>query len=93
VLFISKGGRKLQKGPNRLGNRLREARKAKGLSQKEVAKQLGISHNYYWLKEKGRTLPFRGKSVKKLSKILDVPFEELTELACNDWFWQDEERY
>ena len=53
-----------------------EARRMRGLTQKQVAEQLGISFNTYRLKENGTT-KFYVDEASKLSEILDIPYGDL----------------
>lgn len=49
-------------------SRLKAERVAKGLTQAEMAKKIGISTNAYWRKEHG----YRDISVEEFVKILNV---------------------
>lgn len=53
-----------------------EARRMRGLTQKEVAEQLGIAFNTYRLKENGTT-KFYVDEASKLAEILDIPYGDL----------------
>ena len=55
---------------NQTGKRLRELREAKGLSQNEVAKHLGISRTAYVKYETGESQPVR--KIKELSQLFNV---------------------
>ena len=56
--------------------RLREIRKARGLSQEEVARLLGVSQSLISAYEKEERMP-PVKKLVKLAKILNVSVEEL----------------
>ena len=47
-----------------------------GLSQREIAKLIGISANNYCLKEQGK-LTFHLHEIKKLIEILNCNFEDI----------------
>jgi transcriptional regulator with XRE-family HTH domain len=66
--------------PNAIGRTLGEIRRAKGLTQREVASQTGLTVNYLSLLENGQ----RGPSmdvVNKLANALRVPAEFILFLA------------
>lgn len=58
------------------GERLHAAREARGLSQAQVAEQLGISQNAYACWER-RPVALRPDQVEQVAKILNVPVEAL----------------
>lgn len=63
---------------------LRERRKSKGLSQKDVAQKLNISESYYCLIENGeRQQKINIDILSKLSEIFGVPFDELAAKEIN----------
>ncbi|MCL1802227.1 MAG: helix-turn-helix domain-containing protein [Eubacteriaceae bacterium] len=63
-----------------MGAILKDARLAKGLTQEEVAKQIGItSRQYVNYETYGRFSP-QAKILHKLSKILDIPTKDLFDL-------------
>lgn len=55
---------------------LREAREAKGLKQKDLAKILGISQQHYSLYESGKN-ELRQEQIRKLCLCLDVSADYL----------------
>lgn len=65
---------------NLTGKRLRELREAKGLSQNEVAKLLGISRTAYVKYETGESRPVR--KIKELSQLFNVSTDYI--LANNE---------
>lgn len=58
------------------GERLKEARKKKGLTQRELAKLIGAKNNSISNWEKDQNVP-NGSTVLALSKVLDVSIENL----------------
>jgi len=58
------------------GNRLRKARKAKNLTQKQLAESIGINQKQYQHWERGRAEPSFDK-VKRLSYMLGINVEWL----------------
>ena len=58
--------------------RLRELRKLKGLSQKEIAQSLGVTQSLISAYEKGERVP-PIKKLLRLADILGVTIEELLE--------------
>lgn len=63
------------------GQRLRELRKDKGLSQRELASRVGISFTYLSKIENGAMHPPRGKTITALANALDTDADELFGLA------------
>ena len=63
------------------GQRLRELRKAKGLTQRELADRVGLSFTYLSKIENGAMQPPRGKSITALANALDTDPDELFGLA------------
>lgn len=63
---------------NSLGKKLREVRKAKGLTLKEVAEQIGKTESYLSQLENGKTNPSLA-SLKKLADCLGKPLVTLFE--------------
>ena len=59
-----------------LHNRIREARKNTGLSQKKMAEQIGVGRNSYINFERGRTKLFN-RCLYRMAEFLGVPEEEL----------------
>lgn len=58
------------------GKRLREVRKSKKLTQKELAEQIGIKRNTYSDWENGKTEP-SFENLVKLADLLDVSLDWL----------------
>lgn len=58
------------------GERLHAAREARGLSQAQVAEQLGMSQNAYACWER-KAVALRPDQIEQLAKILNVPVEVL----------------
>ena len=63
-----------------LGERVRKARISKGMSQRELAGELGLTQAAISQFEKGQRLPTH-KNLRKMSYILDL---DVTELAGED---------
>ncbi|MBR2613995.1 MAG: helix-turn-helix transcriptional regulator [Clostridia bacterium] len=59
-----------------LSKNLKELRKEMGLTQKEVAIELGITYQSYQAYELGITIPTLQNFIK-LAKLFEVPYEEL----------------
>ena len=62
--------------------RLREIRKSLGLTQKEVADQIGITQNAYSYWESGK-VRIDNKSLEKLAEFFDVSVDELFDISDN----------
>ena len=62
--------------PTLLGNRIRELRKAKKMSQAELAGATGLSDNYIALVEQGKRSPSL-ETVEKIADAIKVPYDEL----------------
>ena len=60
-----------------MGNALKEVRESKGITQKFVAGQLGISRQHYHTIENHKNYVPKITHAYQLSKILDTPVEEL----------------
>lgn len=71
-----KTGRPARSPRSAFGSRLYELREASGLSQQEVADQLGISQPSYALWER-RNVALKSEQIAKLGSILDCSVEEL----------------
>lgn len=56
--------------------KLKKARKKMGLSQKDVAKKLGISRSMYTLIENGK----RNPSIKVLKKMINVFGDQINDI-------------
>ena len=65
------------------GNYLRNARRAKRLTQQEIADRLGVHVTVYAQYETGKALPFLA-DVWRISRILDVSADEMVRLAAKD---------
>jgi len=63
------------------GQRLRELRKAKRLTQRELADRVGLSFTYLSKIENGAMQPPRGKTIADLANALDTDADELFGLA------------
>lgn len=63
------------------GQRLRELRKAKGLSQKYLAERAEIDFTYLSKVENGHMSPPSEKTILSLAKALDADSDELLALA------------
>jgi PAS domain S-box-containing protein len=63
------------------GQRLRELRKAKGLSQRELANRIGLSFTYLSKIENGAMQPPSAKTITDLANALDTDADELFGLA------------
>jgi transcriptional regulator with XRE-family HTH domain len=62
------------------GKFLRKLREEKGVTQEELAKKLGYKNNSYISRvERGDFLPSK-ENLKKIAKILKIPFRELDSL-------------
>lgn len=61
-----------------VGEKIREFREKKNLSQKDVAKALGISQPAYFYFENGDRTP-SWAVMKKIAKILEVSLDSLAE--------------
>ncbi|MEG3038579.1 MAG: helix-turn-helix transcriptional regulator, partial [Clostridia bacterium] len=59
-----------------IGKKIKEQRKLKGLTQKELAEKTGISLSAIEKYERGRLNPSLGK-VKEIAEALDVTIQEL----------------
>ena len=60
-----------------LEQRLREGRLARGRSQEQVAKELGVTRQAVTKWENGASLP-SSANLLRLSALLEIPLEELT---------------
>jgi transcriptional regulator with XRE-family HTH domain len=64
------------------GNRIRELRKARGLSQEELSHRAGLDYRYIGGVERGERNPSL-ISITRLANALDVPLSELFESLHN----------
>ncbi len=65
---------------NELGSIIKRARISKGYTMRELGSMCGLSRNAICKIESGLTKKVRFVNAKKLSKALDIPFEELMHL-------------
>lgn len=61
----------------RLLARVRELRKAKGLTQESFAERAGLKYKYYQQVEAGRRVDIRFSTLQKLAKACDLELWEL----------------
>jgi transcriptional regulator with XRE-family HTH domain len=62
------------------GQKLRQLRIKKGLTQQQLAKKLGyVTNSYVSDVESGHFIPSRDK-LKKIARALDVPFKEIEDM-------------
>jgi len=59
-----------------IGSKIRKAREAKGLTQKQVALEIGMDQSQYSKIEKGKTDPYTS-TVEKIAKALGMTLAEL----------------
>lgn len=62
------------------GQALREARRSKGVSQRELAKRVGVDFSYISKIENDRLSPPAADTIVKICHALEVPVEELLAL-------------
>lgn len=65
------------------GNRIREARKAKGLTQAEAAEKLGLIQQA-WQRMEGGKLDLRMSTICSVCKLLDISADWLLGLTDNE---------
>lgn len=65
------------------GNYLRTARRAKHLTQRELADHIGVHVTVYAQYETGKALPFLPE-VWQISRILNISADEMVRLAAVD---------
>lgn len=58
------------------GNKIKEVRKEKGLTQEELAQKCGLSKNGIWNYENNKRTP-TVNTLKQIANALDIPFSEL----------------
>lgn len=63
------------------GQRFRQLRKAKGLSQRELADLVGVDFTYLSKIENDRIAPPSAKTIAALARVLDTDADELAVLA------------
>lgn len=59
-----------------LGEKIKNARLQKGLSQRQVAEQLGVSQPSYFEWERGDSVPNWAR-MKSIAKVLEISLDEL----------------
>ena len=59
------------------GNKIREARIAKGMTQEELGHLLGVGRSAVAKYEKGRVVNIKQKTLKRLSEILDISIADM----------------
>jgi transcriptional regulator with XRE-family HTH domain len=60
-----------------IGNKIKTARIAKGMTQEELGKQLGVQKSAIAKYESGRVVNIKRSTLKKISDILDIRASEL----------------
>ena len=63
------------------GQKLREFRRAAGISQRELAKQIGVDFSYISKIENGRLPPPSADTIVNISQVLEIEPEELLALT------------
>ncbi len=66
-----------------IANQLKQLREAKGLSQREVAKKIGVANTSYFAWERGKTKP-KKDNLLKLSDVFGIPYEKLVKDEAAD---------
>jgi phage repressor protein C with HTH and peptisase S24 domain len=66
-----------------VADNLKEIREAKGLSQREVAKKIGVANTSYFAWERGTAQP-KQENLLKLSQVFKTSLEVLTKDAASD---------
>lgn len=59
----------------RLGNRIEELRRKRGITQEQLAEKAGLHRAYFWDIENGRNISI--KTAYRIAKALDVSLSEL----------------
>ncbi len=67
----------MNKEAEKLGKNLKRIRNAKGISQGDIAKELGVSRGFVSTIENGKTNPTLA-TIAKLAKAIGVSVSELT---------------
>ena len=60
-----------------IGNKIKTARIAKGMTQEELGKQLGVQKSAIAKYENGRVVNIKRSTLKKISDILEIKASEL----------------
>ncbi len=68
---------------NNLGEKIRQIRKSKGLTQEQLAEKIGIDNKHLSRIEKGRHMPTYN-IIKKLAKVLDFDIYAIDEMPLDD---------
>lgn len=68
---------------NNLGEKIRQLRKANGLTQEQLAEKVGIDNKHLSRIEKGRHMPTY-RIIKKLADVLNIDIETLDENNTNE---------
>lgn len=63
--------------PNKLGQRIRAARLAKGMTQEELGQLLGVEKSAVAKYENGRIVNLKQATLKKISEVLEIPASEM----------------
>jgi transcriptional regulator with XRE-family HTH domain len=66
---------------NLFGQKLRECRRSAGISQRELAKQIGVDFSYISKIENGRLPPPAADTIVKICQVLGVESEDLLALT------------
>lgn len=67
---------------NELGEKIRQIRKSKGLTQEQLAEQIGIDNKHLSRIEKGRHMPTYN-IIKRLAKVLDFDIFEIDNMSVD----------
>lgn len=68
---------------NNLGEKIRQIRKAKGLTQEQLAEKIGIDNKHLSRIEKGRHMPTY-KILKNLSSVLEFDIFEIENMPLDE---------
>jgi len=63
------------------GTEIRKRRKAKGLTQHQVAMKAGMAANHLGLIETGKIRKPRQKLARRIARALDIPYERLDSIS------------
>jgi transcriptional regulator with XRE-family HTH domain len=63
------------------GSMLREKRRLAGISQRELAKEIGVDFSYISKMENDRLPPPAAETIIAITRVLDIPSEELLSVA------------
>ena len=84
VEFLEKLDYSISNGESNLGNTIRNARIAKGLSQHDLSELSGVTQAQISHIESGESIP-QSATLKKLCAPLSLDFEELSKLSTNPY--------